>query len=133
MLWLTNTCTRVLCKVMTVGQIVLSLVKHKKKTDRESIYCVCCSLKQYELHFRTDFFYENFIFYWNEKNIMVYKFLLAIFFVGKDFKKPKWLKQTWTIVVLYKNCTFTQIVYNAEWIYVPVDVFFERSLTWQNG
>lgn len=38
MLWLTNTCTRVLCKVMTVGQIVLPLVKHKKQTDRESIY-----------------------------------------------------------------------------------------------
>lgn len=67
------------------------------------------------------------------KNGLVFKFLLAIFICGKRLFKKPWLKQTWFIVFLYKNGSFTQIVYNAEWISVPIDIFFERSLTWQNG
>lgn len=87
MLWLTNTCTRVLCKVMTVGQIVLSLVKHKKKQPGNQFICVFCSLKQYiyELHFHPDFFLRTF--YFSTEMTKYSGFLISVShnICGKDF------------------------------------------------
>lgn len=59
-----------------VLQIDIILVQTIMQNKQVKLFPQYCPLKQYELQF---FYYENVIFYLNDKTIMVFKFLFVKF------------------------------------------------------